>query len=49
MNKATSALWLLCDGMAKRRSIRVCLDLFAPLFASRQKVENQLVRRLLME
>jgi hypothetical protein len=27
--------------LAKQRSIWVCLDLFAPLFASRQKVENK--------
>jgi hypothetical protein len=28
-------------GTAKRRSIRVCLELFAPLFLSREKVEDK--------
>jgi hypothetical protein len=40
-----SALWLLCVGPAKRRSIRVCLDFFAPLFLSRKKVEKPLLRQ----
>ena len=42
MRDTTNAEWLLCVGPAiLPEAGRICLDLFAPLFASRQKVENK--------
>lgn len=35
--------WLLCAGRQILRSNKICLEFFAPLFVSRQKVENKLL------
>jgi hypothetical protein len=42
MNGTKSSRVLLCVGGKTRGAVRVCLELLAPPFLSREKVENNL-------